>query len=108
MVTMAQIAHSVLTNIDPAIKILGPNITLGGLGWLEQFIQAGGPLPDIVTFHDYMESQPETSLGEIVGLRDMLAHYPQWSALPIWCTGHFMAVDRFRFRAGSNPPSRPR
>jgi hypothetical protein len=86
MVTMAQIAREVLTNVDPTIKILGPNITLGGLGWLEQFIQAGGPLPDIVTFHDYTESRPESSLGEIVGLRDMLARYPQWSALPIWCT----------------------
>jgi hypothetical protein len=86
MVTMAQIAHGVLTNIDPTVKILGPNITLGGLGWLEQFIQAGGPPPDIVTFHDYTESRPESSLGEVVGLRDMLSHYPQWSALPIWCT----------------------
>jgi hypothetical protein len=86
MVTMAQIARTVLTNVDPTIKILGPNITLGGLGWLEAYIQAGGPPPDIVTFHDYTESRPESSLGEVVGLRDMLSHYPQWSSLPIWCT----------------------
>jgi hypothetical protein len=86
MVTMAQIARQVLTNVDPTIKILGLNITLGGLGWLEQFIQAGGPPPDIVTFHDYTESRPESSLGEIAGLRDMLSHYPQWNTLPIWCT----------------------
>jgi hypothetical protein len=85
MVTMAQIAGSVLTNIDSTIKILGPNIT-GGIVWLEQFIQAGGPPPDIVTWHDYMASRPESSLGEIVGLRDMLSHYPQWNALPIWIT----------------------
>ncbi len=101
MVTMAQIARSVLTNIDPGIKILGPNITLGGLGFLEQFIQAGGPLPDIVTFHDYTESRPESSLGEIVGLRDMLAHYPQWSALPIWCTeGAALTNDNPQANAG--------
>jgi hypothetical protein len=86
MITMAQIAHSVLTNIDPTIKILGPNITLGGLTWLEEYIQAGGPAPDIITFHDYTESRPESSLGEVVGLRDMLARYPAWSSLPIWCT----------------------
>lgn len=86
MVTMAQIAHEVLTNVDPTIKILGPNITLGGLGFLEQYIQAGGPLPDIVTFHNYMASVPEYSLGEVAGLRDMLSRYPGWSALPIWCT----------------------
>jgi len=85
MVTMAQIARSVLTNIDSTIKILGPNIT-GGIVWLEQFIQAGGPPPDIVTWHDYMASRPENSLGELVGLRDMLSRYSQWSALPIWIT----------------------
>jgi len=86
MVTMAQIARGVLTTIDPGIKIVGPNITLGGLGWLEKFIQAGGPAPDIVSFHDYMTTRPENSLGEIVGLRDMLSHYPAWSSPPIWCT----------------------
>jgi hypothetical protein len=72
MVTMAQIARTVLTNADPNLKILGPAITLGGLAWLEKFIQAGGPAPDIVSFHNYMASRPENSLGEIVGLRDML------------------------------------
>lgn len=86
MVTMAQIARTVLTNIDPDSKILGPAVTLGGLRWLEQFIQAGGPPPDIVSFHNYMASRPESSLGEIVGLRDVLSRYPQWSSLPIWCT----------------------
>ncbi|HZT22163.1 MAG TPA: hypothetical protein VFB55_04575 [Verrucomicrobiae bacterium] len=86
MVTMAQIARAVLTNIDPTIKIVGPAVTLGGLAWLEQFIQAGGPPPDIVSFHNYMASQPEASLGEIAGLRDVLSRYPVWSALPVWCT----------------------
>jgi len=86
MVTMAQIARNVVTNVDPNNKIIGPAITLGGLGWLERFIQAGGPPPDIVSFHNYMAARPESSLGEIVGLRDMLSHYPQWSSLPSWCT----------------------
>jgi hypothetical protein len=86
MITMAQIAHEVLTNVDPTIRILGPNITLGGLTWLEEYIQAGGPAPDIITFHDYPESRPESSLGEVVGLRDMLSRYPVWGSLPIWCT----------------------
>ncbi|MDE3066255.1 MAG: hypothetical protein KGJ60_01760 [Verrucomicrobiota bacterium] len=83
---MARIARTVLTNVDPAIKIIGPNITLGGLPWLEKFIQAGGPPPDIVSFHDYPTARPENSLPAIVGLRDMLSHYPQWCSLPIWCT----------------------
>jgi Glycosyl hydrolases family 39 len=86
MVTMAQIARNVLTNVDPNIKIVGPAVTLGGLGWLEKYIQAGGPPPDIVSFHNYMASQPEASLGEIVGLRDVLSRHPQWSSLPVWCT----------------------
>jgi hypothetical protein len=86
MVAMARIARNVITNIDPAAKILGPNITLGGLGWLEQFIQAGGPPPDIVTFHNYTTTRPEDSLGEVVGVRDVLSRYPQWSALPLWCS----------------------
>ena len=86
MVTMAQIARTVLTNIDADIKILGPAVTLGGLRWLEQLIQAGCPAPDIVSFHNYMASRPESSLGEIVGVRDVLSRYPQWSSLPIWCT----------------------
>jgi hypothetical protein len=101
MITMAQIAREVLTNVDPTVKILGPNITLGGLGWLEQYIQAGGPPPDIVTFHDYTESRPESSLGEIAGLRDMLSHYPQWSSLPIWCTeGAATTNDDPQYNAG--------
>jgi hypothetical protein len=86
MVTIARIARNVITNIDPAAKILGPNITLGGLGWLEQFIQAGGPAPDIATFHNYTTYRPEDSLGEVAGVRDLLSRYPQWSALPLWCT----------------------
>jgi hypothetical protein len=102
MVTMAQIARNVLTNLDPTIKILGPNITLGGLGWLEQFIQAGGPPPDIVTFHDYVASRPESSLGEVAGLRDMLSYYPQWSAQPIWCTeGAAFTNANPQFNAGT-------
>jgi hypothetical protein len=86
MVTMAQIARVALTNVDPTIRVIGPNITLGGFGWLEQFILAGGPPPDIVSFHDYPTSRPEDCLPNIVGLRDMLSHYPQFSSLPIWCT----------------------
>ena len=80
MVSMAKIARGVITNADPNAKILGPNITLGGLGWLEQFIQAGGPAPDIVTFHDYPSSRPESSLAAVVGVRDLLARYPPWSS----------------------------
>ena len=86
MVSMAKIARGVITNADPNAKILGPNITLGGLGWLEQFIQAGGPAPDIVTFHDYPSSRPESSLAAVVGVRDLLARYPPWSSPPLWCT----------------------
>jgi hypothetical protein len=86
MVAMAQIAHGVITNTDPAAKILGPNITLNGLGWLEQFIQTGGPPPDIMTFHNYPTNRPESSLGEVAGVRDLLSRYPAWSSLPVWCT----------------------
>ena len=86
MVAMAQIARTVITNVDASAKILGPNITLGGLSWLEQFIQAGGPPPDMVTFHDYPTAKPEASLGEVAGLRDLLSRYPAWSSLPVWCT----------------------
>ena len=86
MVAMAQIARNVITNIDPSAKILGPNITLGGLGWLEQFIQAGGPAPDIITFHDYTTSRPESSLAAVAGLRDLLSRYPAWNTPPLWCT----------------------
>ena len=86
MVAMAQIAHGVINNTDPAAKILGPNITLNGLGWLEQFIQAGGQSPDIITFHNYPTNRPESSLGEIAGVRDLLSRYPAWSSLPVWCT----------------------
>lgn len=86
MVAMVQIARNVITNIDPSAKILGPNITLGGLGWLEQFIQAGGPAPDIVTFHDYTTSRPESSLAAVVGVRDLLSRYPAWNGQPLWCT----------------------
>jgi hypothetical protein len=75
-----------LTKADPTIKVIGPNITLGGFGWLEQFILAGGPPPDIISFHDYPTSRPEDCLPGIVGLRDMLSNYPQFASLPIWCT----------------------
>jgi hypothetical protein len=87
MVTMTQIAKSVLTNVDPTIKLIGPNITLGGFDWLEQFLlEGGGQYPDIISFHDYPTSRPEDSLAGLVGLRDMLSHYPQVSSLPLWCT----------------------
>jgi hypothetical protein len=86
MVTMAQIAQSVLTNVDPTIKVIGPNITPNGLMWLGQYIQAGGPAPDIVSFHDYPASRPENSLAGLTGLQDMLSHYPQFNSLPLWDT----------------------
>lgn len=87
MVTMTQIAKNVLTNVDPAIQLIGPNITLGGFDWLEQFLLAGGgQYPDIISYHDYPTSRPEDSLAGLVGLRDMLSHYPQVSSLPLWCT----------------------
>jgi len=76
MVTMAQVARRALTKVDPTIEVIGPNITLGGFGWLERFIQAGGPPPDILSFHDYPTTRPESCLAGLVGLRDMLSHYP--------------------------------
>jgi hypothetical protein len=87
VVTMAQIAKSVLTNIDSQNKLIGPAVTLGGFDWLQQFIAAGGgQYQDIVTYHDYPTYIPENSLAGVIGLQDTLSQFPQVNSLPIWCT----------------------
>jgi hypothetical protein len=87
MVLLTQLAKTVLTNVDPGIQMLSPNITPSGLDWMEQFLQAGGGgYPDIMSFHSYPTTRPEDDLPIVAGLNNLLSRYPEVSAKLLWNT----------------------
>ncbi len=85
MVELARIAAAELRAIDAANRILSPNITRNGLGWLDEFLAlGGGRYVDVVSFHRYQTGTPEDLVPEYAGVQDLarawgLGDQPVWN-----------------------------
>lgn len=76
MVEMAQAAKQEIQAVDPAAKLIGPNVTVSGLGFLESFLEAGGDAyVDLYSIHIYTSLLPEDALISLTNIRELLASY---------------------------------
>jgi hypothetical protein len=84
MCEMARIAHEELKAIHPDNQILSPNITSIGVGFLDNFLLAGGGrYVDIISWHHYAPLRPEDSLPSIEAVRHVMRRHgidkPLWN-----------------------------
>ncbi|MDQ3813208.1 MAG: carbohydrate binding domain-containing protein [Armatimonadota bacterium] len=85
MVEMTQAARQEILAIDPTAKIIAPNVTASGLGWLESFLAAGGDAHvDLYSIHIYTALAPEDALIILTSFRELLASYGVNK--PVWDT----------------------
>ena len=86
MVPLVKVAAEELKKIDPNNKIIGPNITALGLGFLNRFLAAGGSAYiDGISIHAYLGRSPELSQASLRNLRQMLIEQDIGN-MPIWNT----------------------
>ena len=86
MVPLVKVASEELKKIDPNNKIIGPNVTMFGLGFLNRFLAAGGSAYiDGISIHAYLGRSPELSLASLRNLRQMLTEQGIGN-MPIWNT----------------------
>lgn len=101
-VKLLKIAFEECRKIDPAIRVVAPNVTgdHGGImtDFLERFGKAGGfQYTDIVSFHPYSsreENSPNPSRSAIHTIKTIIAGYRK--DLPLWNTELYYLYD--------NPP----
>ena len=86
MVQMARVAWEELKAIDPQNQILTPNITQAGLGWLDDYLTAGGgAYADIVSYHNYPPATPECAVAGYAAVQDIVRAHGL-TRKPIWNT----------------------
>ena len=85
MLPLARIAYEELKAIDPQNRVLSPNVTRAGFGWLDDYLAAGGGrYCDIVSFHRYPSGTPEHDVPEYAAVAEVarahgLGHKPIWN-----------------------------
>ena len=83
---MTRIAHEELKAIRSDNLILSPNITVGGLDFLDEFLKmGGGRYTDVISWHHYPTLYPEDSLPAIEAVRDVLRRNNALDK-PLWNT----------------------
>ncbi|HWP17909.1 MAG TPA: glycosyl hydrolase [Burkholderiaceae bacterium] len=77
MVEMARVAREELLAADPQNKLVSPGLTAGqGVPWLNDFLAAGGgAYVDIIGFHWYFNTAPESLSAKIDNVRTLMAQY---------------------------------
>jgi len=86
MVTMAQAIYGAVKAVDPSYKVLTPSPQGNATTWMNSYLAAGGgAYADIMSFHGYTSSAPETIATLIDNYKKVYATYGQ-SAKPIWDT----------------------
>lgn len=86
MVQMARVAWEELKAIDPQNQVLTPNITQAGLGWLDDYLTAGGgAFADIISYHSYPPATPEHAVAAYAAVQDVVRAHGL-AARPIWNT----------------------
>jgi hypothetical protein len=73
---LASAAREVFDEIDPDLKLLTPNITRGGLGWLDRYLHEGGKdSADAISFHVNHVGEPENSFPYYEGVRSLAVNH---------------------------------
>jgi hypothetical protein len=86
MVAMAQTIYSAVKAVDPSSKVLTPSCQGNATTWMNGYLAAGGgAYADIMSFHGYTFSTPETIATLIDSYKKVFATYGQ-SGKPIWDT----------------------
>jgi hypothetical protein len=86
MVAMAQTIYNAVKAVDPSYKVLTPSPQGNSTSWMSSYLAAGGgAYADIMAFHGYTSSAPETIISLINNYKNVYATYGQ-SSKPIWDT----------------------
>lgn len=87
LVELARVAHEELKAVDPANTLVSPGFTASqGVTALDNFLAAGGgAYTDIVGFHWYYSTNPESIAASIDNVRNLMKSYGIASK-PLWNT----------------------
>jgi hypothetical protein len=86
MVAMARTIHSAVKAVDPSYLVLTPSPQGDATSWMSSYLTAGGgAYADVMAFHGYTSSAPETIATLIDSYKSVFATYGQ-SGKPIWDT----------------------
>jgi hypothetical protein len=86
MVAMAQTIYGAVKAVDPSNLVLTPSPQGNATSWMSSYLAAGGgAYADVMAFHGYTSSAPETIATLIDSYKSVFATYGQ-SAKPIWDT----------------------
>lgn len=94
MLEMQKILKNVVSQLDPTAKILLPNITVNGLGILEQYLAVGGAnYADAASFHMYVPGLTiEERFAFTRTIRDMLGRHG-FPNMPIFNTEGAVGIE---------------
>jgi hypothetical protein len=90
MVEMARRAYRIIKAVDPKALVISPSPTYTKEGpphvWLGPYLTAGGgEFADVIGFHGYVATKPETVRTVVAQIRKTLADHNQ-SSKPLWDT----------------------
>jgi hypothetical protein len=86
MVAMAQTIYGAVKAVDPSYRVLTPSPQGNATSWMSSYLAAGGgAYADVMAFHGYTSSVPETIATLIDSYKNVFATYGQ-SGKPIWDT----------------------
>jgi len=86
MVAMARTIYSAVKAANPSYLVLTPSPQGDATSWMSSYLAAGGgAYADVMAFHGYTSSAPETIATLIGSYKSVFATYGQ-SAKPIWDT----------------------
>jgi hypothetical protein len=88
MVRMVRDAYTIIHQIDPTARVVGPNVTgQTGSQWLDKYFSAGGAtLTDIVAFHPTVDAANTQALLQDVAEYRVVMEKHDLAKHPIWAT----------------------
>jgi len=91
MLTLAREAYVVLKQVDPNIKVISPSpVNPDGVDWLNRYLElGGGQYSDIIGYHFYTRTRPESMLKLILPVREVMRKHgvgdkPLWNTESGW------------------------
>ncbi len=87
MLVLAKAAYVTLKQVDPNIKVISPPpINADGVEWLDRYLElGGGQYADIIGYHFYTRTRPESMLKLILPVKEMMRKHGQGDK-PLWNT----------------------
>ncbi len=91
MLTLAKEAYETLKQVDPNIKVISPSpVNPDGVDWLDRYLElGGGRYADIIGYHFYTRTRPESMLKLILPVKDVMRKHgvgdkPLWNTESGW------------------------